>query len=493
MADHRLHHRLGDRGGETAAGDLVAFDAGVLDEDCHGDLRVVGGRERDEPGVRRTFLRALGGTCLAGHLDPRDLCRSGGARVDGLDHHLGQVPGDGRADRLTAERLRVGLVEHVEIRRTHLVDQIGLHHRSTVGDPGGDHRHLQRGGRNVELPDGRQRGLWWVRVLREATRDLPVQVVEVLLAEAELLGLLLQDVGAEVHPEETEGHVAGDLQRLGQRDLLAAAVAAPVVDQIGVGLRQVEPGAAGDGRPRRVLTTGQGRCGGDQLEGRAGWVDLLDSAVEQRPGRVAVELVVRLLDRRKLVAREPVGVVGRRGDHREDGAGRRVQRDDAAFDVRAERAQTVVRRVLCTRVDGQADTAALRLGVTDQVDHPVHEQTRIAAGEDLVLGELHGSASVGVGVVPGEVGVLGALGVAALVLELVIDGCAPRDGLAVDQDRPALTGELGVADPLVVVAGVQLVGAEVLEVGRVHEQRHEQRHADDRHGPDRLVHRNLTT
>ena len=74
--------------------------------------------------------------------------------------------------------------------------------------------------------------------------DLAVEVVEVGLVEAELLRLRAQRVVAEVEPDVAEGDVAGDLEGLGERDLVAAAGAAVLVDQVGGGLRQVEGRAA---------------------------------------------------------------------------------------------------------------------------------------------------------------------------------------------------------------------------------------------------------
>src|SRR5680860_1170666 len=99
--------------------------------------------------------------------------------------------------------------------------------------------------------------------------------------------------------------------------------------------------------------------------------------------------------------------------------------------------QPVVRGGLCLGVDGEADVATLGLAVAEQIDHPVDEKARVAAGEDLVLRELHGVTAVGVGVVAGEVGVFQWCPVDPLVLELVVDGFAFGDRLVVDEDRAA--------------------------------------------------------
>ena len=191
--------------------------------------------------------------------------------------------------------------------------------------------------------------------------------------------------------------------------------------------------------------------------------------------------------------RETVGVVGRRGHHREDLAGGRLQRDDGALDVLAHALEAVVRRGLRLGVDGQGDRAALGLAVAEHVDDPVDEQPRVGAGEDLVLARLDGGAAVDVGVVAGDRGVLQGLAVAALVLVLVVDLLALGDRRAAGHDRPALVGELRVAHPLVVAARVEAVGLEVLQVGAVEQQGREQQHAEDRHRADRLVHLRFTT
>ena len=115
--------------------------------------------------------------------------------------------------------------------------------------PGADHGHLQRGGGDVELADRRQRGLGRVGVLREPAQRLPgegvVEVVEAALAEPELLRGLPEHVCADLHADVPEGDVAGDLERPGEGDRVAAAGAAALVDQVGAGLRQVEARAAG--------------------------------------------------------------------------------------------------------------------------------------------------------------------------------------------------------------------------------------------------------
>src|SRR5438046_2936557 len=80
---------LGDRRGHrpTEAVELV------LQDDRHGDLRVVGGGERDEPGVVDVRDRGLGGSRLAGDLDAGYRRRSAGSSLDDELHHLRQLGG----------------------------------------------------------------------------------------------------------------------------------------------------------------------------------------------------------------------------------------------------------------------------------------------------------------------------------------------------------------------------------------------------------------
>ena len=70
---------------------------------------------------------------------------------------------DGR-DRVAVQASGVVLSSTRQVGRTHLVDDVGPHHRAAVGDAGGDHRHLQRRGGDVELADRGQRGLRRVEV-----------------------------------------------------------------------------------------------------------------------------------------------------------------------------------------------------------------------------------------------------------------------------------------------------------------------------------------
>ena len=78
----------------------------ALDDDGDGDARVVGRREGDEPGRVDVVFTGLGGSRLAGDLDPRDLGRGAGAAADDRLHHLVEL---GRVLRLNRAPERVRL------------------------------------------------------------------------------------------------------------------------------------------------------------------------------------------------------------------------------------------------------------------------------------------------------------------------------------------------------------------------------------------------
>ena len=99
-----------DRSGHLGAGGVQAEVAAVLHHHRDGDLRVVGRREGDVPGVRRGVLRVgavLGGAGLGRDHQVGDAAGAGRLLLR-LDHHVAQLVGDGDRDRL-AQRLRLGL------------------------------------------------------------------------------------------------------------------------------------------------------------------------------------------------------------------------------------------------------------------------------------------------------------------------------------------------------------------------------------------------
>jgi iron complex outermembrane receptor protein len=138
------------------------------------------------------------------------------------------------------------------------------------------------------------------------------------------------------------------------------------------------------------------------------------------------------------------------------------------------------------------DVAALGVAVAEHVDEARDEQPRVVAGQDGVLRALD-TGGAEVGEVAGHMGVLEGLGVGALEAVLVVGRHAARDRLVADQDRPALAGVGGGEDAAVARVLGQVAGADVHQVGRVDQQRHEEDEAEDRDDADGLVHRSFTT
>src|SRR5690606_2039889 len=89
----RLHHGAADRPGHGPAVGLAAGPATVLDDDRHGDLGVVRGREAGEPRVRRGVRGVLGRTGLAGDADTGHCGLGARAVRDDELHHLGELVG----------------------------------------------------------------------------------------------------------------------------------------------------------------------------------------------------------------------------------------------------------------------------------------------------------------------------------------------------------------------------------------------------------------
>ncbi len=206
--------------------------------------------------------------------------------------------------------------------------------------------------------------------------------------------------------------------------------------------------------------------------------------------RVVVQGLPGRLDRLQVVAGEAGRVVLRVADHRQDGAGPGVERDDGAALV----AQRLVGGLLRGRVDRQLQAGAALHLAGEHVDHAAVEQLVGGAGEQGVLGPLDAAAgAVREGVVAGDLGVELALGVGADELQLVLGGHRLGDRLAVDEDRAALAGVAREQGAAVVAAVVQRLGLDELDPRGGDQQRAEQGGDDHRQAADRGVHRILTT
>ncbi len=187
--------------------------------------------EADEPAVVGPIRGGLRGAGLAADRVAVDRGRPPGAVLDHADHHVAQVTGDLRVDRLAKLPRAWRCSSWWSGPGRALPDQVRPHLAAAVGDRTGDHGAFERGHPDVVLADG---GLGQsgrvgaaVRVLHvpgPAGRRAQAALAEladgqVLLLEAELAGLLLESLGAEPHAELGEAGVARIGDRLHQGDL----------------------------------------------------------------------------------------------------------------------------------------------------------------------------------------------------------------------------------------------------------------------------------
>src|SRR5579862_5960580 len=149
-------HLRRDRSGDAAAGRFGLGRTAVLDEHRDRVERVVGGRERDEPRVRRLVRRVLRGARLAGNLDARDLRGRSGAALDDLDHPLVQRRG-GRGVHGPAPYLGLDPAHDVPVGVLDAVGDVRLEHHAVGRDRLGDGRQLERRHRDGALADRRLR------------------------------------------------------------------------------------------------------------------------------------------------------------------------------------------------------------------------------------------------------------------------------------------------------------------------------------------------
>ena len=120
-------------------------DAAVLDEHRDRVLRVVGGRERDEPRVRRSRparsprCRSCPRPARRGSA-PRCRCRSGRSRPASMNvRHRRR---GGRVDRAPLVLLHADARTTLSFGLEHAVDDVRLHDHALVRDRLGDERHL---------------------------------------------------------------------------------------------------------------------------------------------------------------------------------------------------------------------------------------------------------------------------------------------------------------------------------------------------------------
>ena len=221
---------------------------------------------------------------------------------------------------------------------------MGGHHRPTVADRPGHHRHLQRCCRHIVLTDGRlgelrgllvHRGVPGVVAIAEAFAEVgredgpngAGQIDRRHVIEPEGLGTTDHDLRTEhLGAHCGESAVARDAQEVEQRAATVSAV--EITDRPGRERRLVSGGHRERRRGLGDLARFEAGGRGDDLERRTGEVALSERLREQR---LVGLLVVRLLEgprRGRVVQRSQVRVVRRVRPHGEDGARARVQGHD---------------------------------------------------------------------------------------------------------------------------------------------------------------------
>ena len=142
------------------------------------------------------------------------------------DHHPVQRGGGLGRDRLDHRR-RAATTEHVEVRSAdHLSDEVRRHQLAAVGDRRADHRHLQRRHPHVALADGGL-GRPAAGSGRPGTCSATTRSgIRRSLSNPNRSACSRSASPPSVHAELAERGVAGDPQRVGERDRVVAAARA---------------------------------------------------------------------------------------------------------------------------------------------------------------------------------------------------------------------------------------------------------------------------
>ncbi len=172
-----------------------------------------------------------------------------------------------------------------------------------------------------------------------------------------------------------------------------------------------------------------------------------------------------------------VGVEGRRGHHRQDLAGRRLQRHHGtAARAVAALLHRVPAGLLNARADGGVHGAAPRIATGEEVSQPPTEQPLIGSVEQRVFGPLQSGAGVAQRIEAGHRRVHRGVGIHPQESEAALGGHRIRQQLAAGGDLAALAGVLVEQHALVARIGPQPVGGEHLGECGVEQQQHDQRH-----------------
>src|SRR5699024_5167745 len=198
-------------------------------------------------------------------------------------------------------------------------------------------------------------------------------------------------------------------------------------------------------------------------------------AVDHRPIGAFLQFRVVGVHLFGVVARKDVRVVRRRGDQREDLAGRGVERDGGAALV----TEGVLRRPLGLGVERELDGAPALLPAGDQGADARPQERIVGAVEHVVLRQFHPGRLEDDGEEPGDRCVQLPVGILALELERVLHLLRIGDRLPVDDDRPAVPAVFVVHGPGVAGIGAEVAGLAVLHPGRLCHEREEHDHHEE--------------
>ena len=363
----------------------------------------------DEPRVGGTVGVRLSGTGFAPDGHSTDLCGRTGTVVDHILHHLLELFSSSLADR-TTRLLGLDRLEHLEVASGDALDHVRLHQHPVVGDGGGHHQHLQRGGCHLVLPNAGLRQIGGIHLGGEVgSRRRQVDAGN--RVETETLRHPQHLVLPQFHTQLRESSVAGRRQRVFEGGLRASAVRG-IADAV-AGTRCLVAGRGCDGG-RGFVPGLQGSRRGQQFEGGTGGIDFPHRAVLQRLGRIVNQGVPVLRFRRGIGGSQEVRVVGGGGDQCQDLAGGVVDGDGSPLLL----AQGLDRGGLRLRVQRRVQVRALRFLAREQVNDPGDRLRRRGAGQFRVPGALQFLFAVGVRIPAGYRRVHRALGVGALPREL---------------------------------------------------------------------------
>ncbi len=271
-----------------------------------------------------------------------------------------------------------------------LPDHVGPHHGAAVGDPRRDHCHLERRDLEPLLAEGEPSRVDLVRVVRREQAAAVVQAARGALVRGGLQGRI-----------GVEAEAAGVVEN-GQRPELLADLAEDGVDRMlergreadaAEHLRTALVGIVGDllavldavagvveGRGGLVDARVEGGRRSDDLEGRAGRVEAGGRPVDERRAGRAVR-AARAPRNREEVLLDEIGIVRGRRRHDEDGAGRRVERDDRAAVV----AERVERDPLGVGPDRQDEVVAGDGCPLEAVERALQHRVQVRVGRRQVV------------------------------------------------------------------------------------------------------------